>query len=41
MEFTSLYLMFLPQGWPTPVVYFDALVEENETLRGLKSHPLP
>jgi hypothetical protein len=41
MEFASLYLMFLHQGWFVLVVFFGILVEENKTLRGLKLCPLP
>ncbi len=33
--------MFLHQKWSTPIIFSDALVEENKIPRCLRSHPLP
>jgi hypothetical protein len=40
MEFSSQYLMFLHQGWSTPVVFSCALAKENETPGHLELCPL-
>jgi hypothetical protein len=41
MEIFSQCLMLMHQGWFAPIVFFDALVEENETLKCLESRHLP
>ncbi len=41
MEFYSQYLMFLHKGWSAPIIFFGAIVEENETLGCLESRHLP
>jgi hypothetical protein len=41
MEFASLYLMFMHQGWFAFIIFFSALAKENKTPRGLKSRPFP
>ncbi len=41
MEFASLYLMFMHQGWFAFIIFFSALVKENKNTRGLKSRPFP
>ncbi len=41
MVFFSQYLMLLHKGWFVPIIFFNALVEENETPRCLESCCLP
>jgi hypothetical protein len=41
VEFASLYLMLLPQGWYVIVVFSNTFVEEIKILEGLELHPLP
>jgi hypothetical protein len=41
MEFASLYLMLLHQGWFAPIVFFGTLTKENEILGGLQLCPFP